>query len=71
MSDLHTYIEELPTERTATIIMTLNMDGRTLIPAFEIASTNGEAFASTEESPFSKRGSFHGTRRPTKSNETI
>jgi hypothetical protein len=57
-------MEELPTERTAIMITTLKMEGRPFMPAFVIAKTNGEAFASSEVEPSSRRGSVYGTRRP-------
>jgi len=47
------YMEELPTERTASMIMALIMDGRTGMEALVMARTKGEAFASALVVPFS------------------
>jgi hypothetical protein len=50
-------MDELPTERTAIMIMALKREGRPLIPAFVIARTKGEAFASSDVAPLRSLGS--------------
>jgi len=62
-------MDELPTERTAIMITTLNIDGRPLMPAFVIARTKGEAFASSDVAPFRSLSSVYGTRRPIRRSE--
>jgi hypothetical protein len=63
------YTDALPTERTAIMITTFMTEGRPLIPAFLIAITNGEAFASELLLPLRSWGLLYGTRTPTSVNE--
>ena len=64
-------MEELPTERTATMMTRFMTEPRAGIPALVIAMTNGEALVSAEEVALRSRSSVYGTSRPTSDNDTI
>src|SRR6266536_1339049 len=63
-------MDELPTDNTAMRITTFMIDGKTVMPAFLMEMTNGEAAASALL-PDKRRVSSYGTRTPMRRRETM
>ena len=61
-------VDELATEKTARVTTALNIEGRILIPARRIASTNGEYRVSDPEA-LERSGELDGTMSPRINNE--
>jgi len=61
-------VDELPTDNTETRMTALKIEGRTLMLAFWIAITKGDAFMSMNDV---RCGFVYGTRRLMRNRETM
>ena len=64
-------MDEFPTDNTAIMMTTFITLSNPLIPASLMAMTKGEALASDDAVPLSRRGSVYLTKRPIRVNETM